>query len=206
MFISTKNTYKENRKAEIKNHNLPILNYMYTGDPTVQMKCSLFGTPAFLEYQDIVTGQSKIRFRIDFNHIRQLSNDKRYAGISLDKDKTYDPSGLFREKRLDDPKYARYLFEFMAIMPVSIEAHSYITQDSAKGHITLTNFNKLTWTWVLREKNNYDQFCKQYKIQGIQYDDFIDHLCNINHAPLHDRLVQEPILLEGKQVYQYKLI
>lgn len=189
MFISTKSeSYGENRKANIKNHNLPILNYMYTGDASTHMSCSIFNTPAFLEFNDIITGATKRRFRIDFNHIRQFSSNKRQAGVSLDKDKTYGPSDLFRGKRLDDRANAKYLFEFMTIMPVSTEAHSYISQDSAMGHITLKNFNKSTWPWVLKSKKNYDQFCKKYDITGIEYNEFIDHLSNIQYDSIHDRL------------------
>jgi hypothetical protein len=190
MFESTQpNSYGENRKANIKNHNLPILQFMYMGDANKQLECLVTKTPGFLNVPDLVTGNDKLRFRLDFNHIRQQETGSSSAGYSVDKGYRA-PSGIFRETRFDDTylNYA-YLYEFMCIMPICTEYHSYISQDSQKGDITLVNYKKEHWSWVLQNKKNYDHFCKNFKLNGISYQEIIDHLSDINHAPLHDRLV-----------------
>lgn len=190
MFLSSKpGAYQEDRKAQIKNHNLPILQHMYMGDPTTPLQCMISQTPAFIQLNDFVTGKTKWRFRLDFNHIRQLATANRHAGHSLDKG-TRVPSGIFRETKFDSPSAAdrKYLFEFMTIMPVCTEYHSYISQDSAKGDIVLTNFKRKHWPWILKSQKNYDAFCKQYDLPGVSYDQMIDHLSNIDYPGIHQRL------------------
>ena len=189
MFISTKpGAYQEDRKAQIKNHNLPILQHMYMGDNTAPLKCLITQTPGFIKVNDFVTGNSKLRFRLDFNHIRQRASIKSHAGHSVDKGPRV-PSGIFRETKFNDGfNEKRYLFEFMTIIPVCTEYHSYISQDSAKGDITLQNFKKEYWPWVLQTKKNYNIFCNTYDIGGIEYEQFVDHLSHIEYPSIGSRL------------------
>lgn len=191
MFESTKpGAYQEDRKAEIKNHNLPIIQYMYMGSRDTPLTCLVSKTPAFTVTKDFGNpGKTKTRFRIDFNHIRQRCTFTRHAGVSLDKGSRI-PSGIFRETRFDSDyvSHATYLIEFMTIMPVCTEVHSYISQDSAKNHVTLQSFERHEWPWVLQSAKNFNQFCKDLDIKGLNYDRFIDHLSNIEHDPLHERL------------------
>ena len=191
MFESTKpGAYQEDRKAEIKNHNLPIIQYMYMGSRDTPLGCVVSKTPAFAITKDYGNpGQTKRRFRIDFNHIRQRCTYNRAAGISLDKGVRL-PSGIFRETRFDSDfvKHARLLIEFMAIMPVCTEVHTNITQDSQKNHITLNSFEQHEWPWVLQSAKNFNQFCNDFDLGDFNYDQFIDHLSDIDHAPLHKRL------------------
>jgi len=185
-FVSTKpGAYQEDRKAEIKNYNLPILQYMYMGNCDTPLECLITKTPGFIAVNDFVTGRQKTRFRLDFNHIRQRASENRHAGHSVDKGSRV-PSGIFRETRFDND--LRYLFEFMTIMPISTEYHSYISQDSAKGNITLTNFKKEYWPWVLQSKKNYNDFCGDYNLNGVKYEEFIDHLSHIHYPSINDRL------------------
>jgi len=189
MFESTKtNSYNENRKANIKNHNLPILQFMYMGDSTKTLECLITKTPGFINVPDLVTGNDKLRFRLDFNHIRQKESGSSSAGFSLDKGRRA-PSGIFRETKFDNfySNHA-YLYEFMCIMPICTEYHSYISQDSAKGDITLQNYKKEYWSWILKAPANYKNFCKTFDLNGISYQEIIDHLSDINHAPIHERL------------------
>jgi hypothetical protein len=191
MFESTKpGAYAEDRKAKIKNHNLPILQYMYMGSRDTPLACLVSKTPAFVTTPDFGNpGQTKLRFRIDFNHIRQWSSDTRQSGTSLDKG-TRIPSAIFRDARFDSDlvHHAEYLIEFMTIMPVCTEMHSYISQDSAKNNITLTSFDTSMWPWVLQSAENFRQFCGDLDIPGLDYHAFIDHLSDIDHPPLQDRL------------------
>ena len=191
MFVSTKpDSYNENRKAEIKNHNLPILQYMYMGSRDTPLACLISKTPAFINTQDFGNlGQTKRRFRIDFNHIIQRCTNLRQAGVSLDKG-SYLPSSIFRNKRLDSGYVVdkKYLVEFMTIMPVCTEMHSYISQDSAKHYMTLNSFDKDMWPWVLQSSKNFTQFCNDFKLGNLNYTQFIDHLSDVHHAPLQERL------------------
>jgi hypothetical protein len=66
----------------------------------------------------------------------------------------------------------------MTTMTVCTEVHSYISQDSAKGHITLTSMKKSWWPWGLKNKKNFDKFCEKFNID-IDYDAFIDRLSDI---------------------------
>lgn len=176
-------------KARYKNHNLPILQFMYNGNKLEPLKCVITKKLGWVDFPCILTKEPKSRFDIDFNHIRQKQQGKAVAGNSLDKNGC-DPSAVFRSKRLDE--HPMLLLEFMAIMPISQEYHRYVTQDSALGHVTLKNFPKKYWPWVLRNKTNFNRFCRKYKIHNhitnLTYEWFIDHLSNINHPPLHKRI------------------
>ena len=191
MFESTKpGAYAEDRKAKIKNHNLPILQYMYMGSRHTPLACLVSKTPAFVTTPHFGNpGQTKLRFRIDFNHIRQWCSASRQSGTSLDKG-TRIPSGIFRDARFDSDlvHHTEYLIEFMTIMPVCTEMHSYISQDSAKNNITLNSFDPSMWPWVLQSAQNFRQFCGDLNIKGLDYHAFIDHLSDIDHPPLQDRL------------------
>lgn len=179
---------QEIRKARIKNHNLPILQKMWNGNESEPLKCLISGAVGWKEVPCFATGKSKLRFTIDMNHIRQRLNMTRKGipGNSADKDKT-DPSTIFRYKYLDAAENLKHLIEFMTIMPVSREIHRYITQDSAIGHLTLKNFDKKYWPWVLKTKRNFDSFCAEYNIP-LEYKWFIDHLSNIDYENITNRV------------------
>lgn len=190
MFVSSKpGYYKEDRKADIKNHNLPILQHLYMGNRETPLECLVSKTPGFINVPDFATKKSKVRFRLDFNHIRQRTTDHVHPGNSIDKN-TRVPSGIFRETRFDDnvSKSKIALFEFMCIIPVCTEYHSYISQDSSKNDITLKSYSVDQWPWAIRSNSNYREFCKTYKIVGIPYEQFIDHLSNIDYPSIHQRL------------------
>ena len=112
------------------------------------------------------------------------------AGTSKDKG-MYDPSHIFRSKRLNENPIL--LLEFMTIMPVSQEIHKYITQDSALNHITLANFDSKYWPWILQSKSNFDQFTNSFGLTEIDYNWFIDHLSDINQPTISSRVTVKPI-------------
>ena len=176
-------------KAWYKNRNLPILQFMYHGNELEPLKCVITGNPGFVDFPCLVSENDKQRFDIDFNHIRQEENKEKVgvAGKSKDKFKV-DPSSIFRAKRLDSSPID--LLEFVTIMPVCKQFHSYITQDSAIGDITLQNYKKEHWTWVLQSKENYNDFFNRYRIDVSQlpYEWMIDHLSSIDHDPIRDRI------------------
>jgi hypothetical protein len=201
-FSPTSEGKGEIRKAVIKNSNLPFLQLMFNGDPLKPLKCLITGRYGWDHGTEYGTGLPKVRFCIDFNHIRQQCNDSRTAGLSLDKYET--PSSLFRGSYLS-PAYKnreygydsrqrqreRDVFEFICIMPVSIEAHSFITQDSAKHDIVLTNFEKKTWAWCLQNEKNFEKTKEFFGLQfynNVTYDFIIDHLSNIHYDGIRDRL------------------
>lgn len=178
--------YGELRKAQLKNYNLPILQYMYNGDETSPLKCLISGRPGWVDFPCLISEENKQRFDIDFNHIRQEQSGNQVAGKSKDKSK-YSPSDIFRTKRLDE--HPILFYEFLTIMPISQEYHSYITQDSALGHITLAHFDKKYWPWALQSEENYLALLSKYNMESnIKYDWLIDHLSNINHPPLYQRI------------------
>jgi hypothetical protein len=186
MFESTSpGAYGEDRKARIKNENLPLLQLMYMGSYETPLACLISGSPAFVSVPDFVTGHDKIRFSVDFNHIRQKASGLKHSGHSIDKDQS-SPSALFREQIFHQNKMA--LLEFMTIMPVSTQYHSYISQDSAKGDITLTNFKPEYWPWILKSKENFNDFCLEVKMTGLGYEWFIDHLSKVDYPSIHKRV------------------
>ena len=187
MFVSTKpNSYGENRKANIKNYNLPILQEIYHGDANTRLHCVVSKKPAFHLFECLVTGNQKIRFDCDFNHIRQEANVSRRAGTSKDKSSNA-PSEIFRKSKLDDSNIYN-LVEFLTIMPVCQEIHGYITQDSAIGDITLKNFKKETWPWHLQSKSNWLKVAKKYDFDFIPYEEFLEHLMDIKNPPIQNRI------------------
>jgi hypothetical protein len=188
MFISTKPGSREDRKAYFKNHNLPILQEIYKGSREAPLTCCIFGTPPFMNFPCIVQKKNMDRFRIQFNHVRQKASSTRQSGISVDKHSIYEPSGLFRNRCLDDPKYKIDLIEFMTMMPVDVEAHSYISQSSAYGDITLKDFPKEYWPWHLQSPENFKYICDKYQLNFLDYNWFIDHLGNIDHPSIRDRV------------------
>ena len=176
---------KEIRKARIKNQNLPFLQHMYHGSATVELHCAMSNAPGFIDFLNLHTGENKQRFNIDFNHIRQKQTGSRVAGFSVDKG-YYDPSAVFREKYLQQDALA--MLEFVCIMPISQEVHRYVTQDSANADLTLVNFPKTTWSWILQAEENYDQFFKSAKMVVPSYSWMIAHLSDISNPPLRSRV------------------
>ena len=191
MFTSTKDTYNENRKAELKNYNLPILQYMYMGNPLTPLQCSITQTPAFVTWPCIVQNRPLNYFRLEFNHIRQRATETRCAGVSVDKDR-YGPSDIFRAKHLDKTRNVKDLVEFMCMMPISTEYHSYVSQSSAYGDVTLNNYEHRYWPWHLKSEANFAEFTQKYNVNFIDYSKFVDHLSTITHSPIRQRLDYNP--------------
>lgn len=182
-FTPSNSKNKEIWRTRNKNYNLSILQEMYNGDPLEPLKCLLSGQPGWTSIPCFVTGKQKIRFNIDINHIRQKCSKR---GESIDKS-NLQPSAIFNSKKLDDPENLEYLAELMTTMPVSQEIHSYISQDSSVGNLTLKNFPKKSWPWILRSKKNFDYFCKKYNVP-FEYDWFIKHLSDIRYSNIVKRL------------------
>lgn len=174
---------KEVAKARIKNWNLPFLQWIYNGNELSPLRCLITGDVGFKQIHCFVNQTPKLRFNIDFNHIRQRQSETRAGGISVDKG-ILSPSEIFRRYPFD--KYSHYLTEFMCIMPVSQETHNYISQDSQIGNITLLNFEKNTWPWFLQDISNFNQVCTKFGL-NYKYDKFLDHLSDINHKGIHLR-------------------
>ena len=194
LFKSTDiNKRGENRKAIIKNYNIQILQFMYGGDTSTSLCCAISGQPAFELVPDYITKLPKLRLGTDFNHIRQKSTSTRHSGNSLDKKEGYEPSEVFRAGKLDEKPRINELIEFMTIMPVSKGHHSYISQDSAKGDLTLLNFHKSTHTWILKSRRNFNKFMREVGVEcDMTYDDLIDHLSDINYPSIYDRVLYYP--------------
>lgn len=178
--------YKEMSKAYYKNVNLPLLQYLYHGDETKTISCTISGDPGFVETIDYANGGKKTRFNIDFNHVRQRMTGGKQGGTSVDKSET--PSSVIR--RLDLRNHVTKGLEFLTIMPVNSLVHSYITQDSAKSNITLANFPKETWIWALQNAENYARALKALKIETTKfnYEWFLDHMHKIDHKPIFVRV------------------
>lgn len=174
LFESTKDTPNENKKARTKNYNLPILQYWFNGCTNKRLQCLITGTPGFILLENRVTGRVTWRFVLDFNHIRQKHNPG-YPGTSIDKNKTYSPSGVFRTFCLDEYRHHEYLAEMMKCMPLSSEQHRIITADSHYGDIDLSHFKKREWAWGLQSEDNFKRFCEVFRLP-LQYDSFVDSL------------------------------
>lgn len=186
-FTPTKDSVGEWSKARYKNYNLPILQHMYNGNEFEPLKCMISNKSGFVDFSCMLTKEHKQRFDIDFNHIRQEAQSGRQAGRSKDKLKSA-PSSIFRQKYLNVA--IDKLFEFVTIIPLSTEIHSYVTQDSAKGHITLQNYETKHWPWILQSQHNYNSFFATYNINinHVTYDWMIDHLSNIDYPSIYDRI------------------
>lgn len=182
-FTPTRNSSGEWAKARWKNKNLPFLQYMYHGNPVTPLRCIISGTLGWTRVPCLVTGTDKLRFNIDFNHIRQEQRGNRVAGTSKDKG-SRAPSAIFRST--DIQKTALALLEFMCIIPVSQEWHGYITQDSALGHITLFNYDHAHWPWFLQRRANYESIIAGSQID-FDYAWFVDHLMSIDHESIVTR-------------------
>jgi hypothetical protein len=188
-FVSTDPSKSgENLKARRKNYNLPILQLWYHGDRTTPIHCLISKEVGLYVSTDYATGESRQRFDIDFNHIRQKWNKNHCTpGISIDK--SIAPSHVFRTYCLDHGGCEDYLIEMMTTMPVSSKVHSEITSDSTRDHLTLLSFAKKCWPWGLQSKKNFDAFCTEVKLTGsgqksICYNKFIDVLCDIDASKM----------------------
>lgn len=191
-FVSTRpGSAGEDRKAHYKNHNLPILQHIYMGNRAQDLECVINKTPGFRPFPCIVQKKHLLRFRIEFNHIRQRAAEGRQAGASIDKNPQYGPSDLWRSRALDDRKYQKDLVEFMTMMPVDADAHKWITQSSAYGDITLTDFHTEHWPWHLKSRANFEEICGAYNLDFLDYDQFIEHLSSVNYPPVSERLTLE---------------
>lgn len=184
-FTSTNsNLPSENRKAIIKNHNLPILNWIYHGNENTEIHCCLTKTPGFTDVYCPVRKRTVQVFRIDFDHIRQKYDSYRKAtGKSIDK--TYTPSGIFRDYKLDSPAYKDKLVEMMTCWPLCTEYHSYKSSSSQHGNIILNDYPKKLWPWHLKNKTNFNKVCKRFELD-LDYDWFIEQLNNVDAECIPD--------------------
>lgn len=181
-FVPTKDNAAERYKASIKNHNYPILAHMYHGSKKADLSCLMSGAPSFLPYKCLTRQKDQLQFNIEFNHIRQemFEGKKTCPGNSKDK-LSHSPSHLIRTKRLD--QNTQVLVEFMTMIPVSLVEHKRITVASYYGNITLKDYTRAQWPWILRRRRNFDNFCQKYELK-IQYDEFIEFLSDIEYAPV----------------------
>ncbi len=181
LFKPTADTASERRKAHYKNLNVAILQHWYQGDPQLELRCSLTAAPAWLPDLDRVTGEPVLRFRVDFNHIRQqnrfLLGLTRVKSPGVSVDKTRDPSAIFRSQDLSLAGNRMFMLEFMTCNVVSVEQHKFITQDSSKNHISLSNFPEASHPWGLQCRDNFELFQQRYWGQVlIDWEEFTDLL------------------------------
>ena len=163
----------EVRKANNKNWNLPILNFIYNGDPNDLIKCMISGDPGFIKRPRWNTGQEHYAFCLEFNHICQ-----KYVygqtGKSVHKGNS-EPSSLIRGNYLTNK--LECLNELIKCMPVSKLQHGLITNDSQYADIDLSCFPNKTWPWVIRSRENYEFFIEVFDINDLilfpDYDEYM---------------------------------
>ncbi len=70
-----------------------------------------------------------------------------------------------------------FMLEFMTCNVVSVEQHKFITQDSSKNHISLSNFPEASHPWGLQCRDNFELFQQRYWGQVlIDWEEFTDLL------------------------------
>lgn len=180
----------EIKKAYYKNLNLPVLQHIYMGDPNRPLTCRLTGEPGWVTVPDLVTGEPKTRFRLDFNHIRQ--RNKFLLGLTRVKspgtsvDKVRDPSMIIRACDLSLAVNRLRLMEMICCIPLTLEQHKYVTQDSSLGHISLADFPAHSWPWVLQSRANFDSVQQQYwGSTPVDYDQLITMLMDPLAPPFY---------------------
>ena len=180
IFKSTKpGSSSEDRYARNKNYNLSILNYMYMGDCDTVIRCLESGAEAFTNRYCYVKKQYVNTFTIEFDHIRQKYDKKSTNGHSIDKHEKLAPSQIFRGFKLDDSENKFKLIEMMCVWPLSKQMHGFKTISSQYGDIVLSDIDSNKWPWHLKSRSNFNRFCNMFDLQ-LQYDTFIDRLCDIN--------------------------
>lgn len=192
LFQPTCDRAGEIRKAYYKNLNLPILQHIYMGDPNTALTCLLTGEPGWASVRDLATGEIKRRFRLDFNHIRQrngfLLGLTRVKSPGASVDKVRDPSMTVRARDLSLFRNRLDLMEMICCIPLTLEQHKYVTQDSSLNHISLANFPASSWPWVLQSRDNFEQV--QTKYWGsvlVDYDQLITMLMDPMEQPFYTR-------------------
>lgn len=180
----------EIKKAYFKNLNLPTLQHIYMGDPNAPLTCLLTGEPGWVNFPDLVTGEPKLRFRLDFNHIRQRNRfllgltRVKSPGTSVDKDR--DPSMIIRAMDLSRAERRLRLMEMICCIPLTLEYHKYVTQDSSLNHISLANFPAHSWPWVLKSRANFDSVQQHYWGSTlVDYDQLITMLLDPMAPPFY---------------------
>lgn len=181
LFQPTCDKAGEIKKAYYKNLNLSVLQHIYMGDPTRQLTCLLTGEPGWVAVPDLVTGEPKMRFRLDFNHIRQ--RNKFLLGLTRVKspgtsvDKVRDPSSIIRACDLSLTANRMRLMEMICCIPLTLERHKYVTQDSSLNHISLAYYPAHSWPWVLQSRENFEAVQQQYWGSTlVDYDQLITML------------------------------
>jgi len=186
-FIATKQSKGEIAKAHYKNINQKLLAEMWFGDSTADLKCLMTDEPGQKEYMCLLEGAMKLRFQLDFDHIRkQKPVGRSGCGISIDKiGSNTSPSELFRKYM-----YTADIVEFACMIPLSISYHKHVTQSSYYGDIVLAHFPKDKWPWHLQSAENFNLFWLKYDIANFSYYALMDHLNDINALPIRQRLKQ----------------
>lgn len=180
----------EIKKAYFKNLNLPVLQHIYMGDPSRPLTCLLTGETGWVSVPDLITGEPKTRFRLDFNHIRQrnrfLLGLTRVKSPGTSVDKVRDPSSIIRACDLSKATNRIRLMEMICCIPLTLERHKYVTQDSSLNHVSLAYFPAHSWPWVLQSRDNFEQVQQQYWGSTlVDYDQLITMLMDPLAEPFY---------------------
>ena len=184
-FVATKDTCGERAKAAYKNSNSKLLARMYYGDEDEELHCLITGEPGWKVWPCIVEGEDKLRFQIEFDHIRQRKNlEKTAVGISVDKiGGKKSPSAMFRQ-----PLSIIDLIEFACMIPIDASYHKHITQTSYNYDILLHHYS--VWPWHLRSEEDFKAMWDQYNIKNFTHAALVEHLNDIDAKPIRERIIE----------------
>lgn len=170
---SNPNHAGEIKKSQMKNWNLPILNFIYNGDPNDHLKCMISGESGFCKRKRRNTGQEYYAFGLEFNHICQKFIYGT-TGKSIHKG-NIEPSGLIRRDYLTNR--LEWLDELIKCIPLSKKEHGYITNDSQYADIDLSCYDCKEWPWVIRNRENYEFFIAVFDINNsVLFTDYDEYM------------------------------
>ena len=172
---------------------------MYMGSADKDIRCIITGSKGFVSLKCPIRGTTLINL-VEFDHIRKKLNPTKTTcpGTSIDKSRRSTgtliaPSDLFRTYKLNEWQNKVRMYEFMAMMPLSVAAHKLLSYGSSYADMTLKDFDKCygkdSRPWVIRNAANFNKFRDKYDLGNITYTWFINHLSNIDHAPIFERIV-----------------
>jgi hypothetical protein len=167
---------EELKKSIFKNHNLPLLNLIYNGDPAVLIYCMISKTPGF-EYRKRINSDQWVWYcSLEFNHICQKWHSGK-TGVSIHKNGK-NPSEVLRRYHINcDPES---LDQMIKCIPVNSNVHATITKDSQYNDIDLSCFTEDQWPWILRNSDNYEFVMELFGIERENlfpdYDKYMEQM------------------------------
>lgn len=161
MHYEINDLYCIHRTKYMREHNMPIIRRMQTGEDT-PLYCKI--SKENVERIEITWDNGDYSYGNGFDlHHMLVKNNSSVRKISE------DPLKLATSYELDLPEYKTELIDIMGTVALSKTVHAIVHANSPTQGIE--RYKNEWLPWVLQNNRNFDSFCSEYELD-LNYDEF----------------------------------